>query len=196
MNITNIRIFPTDGTTARKAAVGIVVDNAIAFHGLGIVENGNGERFVSLPAQKNEETGRYEDVYFHTISAEARAELSKQILDAWEKVKENPDQTSFDMGDPSAEMKLTSIRIRKGKDDLPDMASAILDDVFVLRRIRIRQDRETGEYRVFMPGRKTRDGTYRDVYHPISAEARKALSDVILAAYKDYKDKETSAAAE
>lgn len=194
MNITNIRIFPTDGTTARKAAVGIVIDNAIAFHGLGIVENSNGELFVSLPAQKNPDTGRYEDVYYHTVSAETKAELSKQILDAWEKMKENPDQTSFDMGDPSAEMKLSSIRIREGKDDLPDMASAILDGEFVLRRIRIRQDRETGAFRVFMPGRKTRDGSYKDVYHPISAEARKALSDVILAAYQAEKDKETSAA--
>lgn len=194
MNITNIRIFPNDGTTARKATVGIVIDNAIAFHGLGIVEDNKGNLFVSLPAQKNAMTGRYEDVYYHTISAETKAEISKRILDAWEKVKENPDQTSFDMGDPSAEMKLSSIRIQEGKDNLPDMVSVLLDDVFVLRRIRIRQDRETGEYRVFMPGRKTRDGSYRDVYHPISAEARKALSDVILAAYKE--SKETSAAAE
>lgn len=193
MNITNIRIFPNEGASAFKASVGIVVDNAIAFHGLAIVENGEGELFVSLPARKNVETGRYEEVFFNMASAEAKKDLNEKILAAWAKMKEAPEQNSFDMGDPDAEMNISSIRIMKGKENLPDMASAVLDGDIVLSRLRILKDRETGEPWVAMADRKMKDGSYKDVYHPITAEARKALSDVVLAAYNA--QKETSDAA-
>lgn len=192
MNITNIRIYPTDGVTARKASVGIVIDNAIAFHGLNLIESKEGELFVSLPARKNAETGRYEEVFFNTASAEAKADLTEKVLDAWAKLQENPEQNSFDMGDPAVAMELSSIHIMKGAEGRPDIASVVLDGAMVLNRLRILSDRETGEPRVFMASRKMRDGSFKDVFHPISAEARKALSDAVLAVYKA--EKETPAA--
>ena len=35
-----------------------------------------------------------------------------------------------------------------------------------------------------MPSRKTQDGEYRDIAHPINAEARNALISAVMAAYE------------
>lgn len=36
-----------------------------------------------------------------------------------------------------------------------------------------------------MPSRKTSDGEFRDVAHPITAEARETISEIVLKAYND-----------
>jgi stage V sporulation protein G len=38
---------------------------------------------------------------------------------------------------------------------------------------------------VAMPSRKTADGAYRDVAHPITADAREVISETVLKAYGD-----------
>lgn len=192
MNITNIRIYPTDGTTPRKASVGIVIDNAIAFHGLKIVEGKDGKLFVAMPSRKNPETNRYDNIYFHPVSAQVREELEQKVLEAWEKVKANPETTSFDMGDPSGKMELSSIRIRDGYEGTLATVSAILDGEMVLQRLRIREARESGATVVSMPARKGSDGSYMDVYHPVTSEARQIITDEILAAYTKWQNEKAA----
>ena len=195
MNITNIQIHPSTGDTPRLATVTIVIDNAISMHGLGIVKRKNDEGlFVSMPSHKNK-NGEYRDIYFHPVSSEARQDLTDKVLDAWAKYQENPDVTSFDMGDPNAEIKVDSIRFfdRKVEDRVYVSASAVLDDAMVLSLIGMghRNDDEQTPY-IRMPGRRMADGESKDVYHPISAEARQALCEAI---FKAYDERDTSAEA-
>lgn len=189
MNITNIRIYPADGSTSRKASVGFVVDNKIAFHGLNLIEGNDGKLFLSLPARKNAATGLYEEVFFSTVSMDAKDDLTKKVLAAWEEVQADPTKNSIDLGDPDADMKLDGIHITKGKNGKPDHASVVLDDDLVLSGLRIVPDRETGAPRVFMPSRKMKDGTFKDVCHPITSESRKTLIDAVLEAYKAFSAK-------
>ena len=83
------------------------------------------------------------------------------------------------------QMKITDVRIRLvNKDDskLKAVASVTFDDCFVVHDVKI-IDGNDG-YFVAMPSRKTADGEFKDVAHPIKTETRNELIAAILDAYK------------
>lgn len=69
------------------------------------------------------------------------------------------------------------------------VASITIDNVFVVHDIKI-IDGEKGLF-IAMPSRKTQDGEYRDIVHPINQDTRSFLQDLILNKYQE----ELSAAA-
>lgn len=81
-------------------------------------------------------------------------------------------------------MKITDLKIRKMMTDgrLRAVVSIALDHMIAVHDIKVVQ----GETRLFvaMPSRKDEGGIFRDVVHPISAEARQYLESQILAAYQ------------
>lgn len=81
-------------------------------------------------------------------------------------------------------MKISEVRVRKvDKEDskLKAVASVTIDDCFVVHDIKIIQ----GESALFiaMPSKKTKEGEYKDIAHPINPETRQELSEAILKAY-------------
>ena len=83
-------------------------------------------------------------------------------------------------------MKITDIRIRMmQKEDLKlkAVASITIDDCFVVHDIKI----INGEKGLFiaMPSRKTADGEYRDIAHPINSGTRESIQNLILEKYKE-----------
>lgn len=83
-------------------------------------------------------------------------------------------------------MKISEVRIRKvEKEDskLKAVASVTIDDCFVVHDIKIIQ----GESNLFiaMPSKKTKEGEYKDVAHPITQATRDELSEIILKAYHE-----------
>ena len=82
-------------------------------------------------------------------------------------------------------MNITDVRIRKvQKEDskLKAVASITLDDAIAIHDIKIVEG--TDGCFVAMPSRKTQDGEYRDIAHPINAEARNVLISAVMAAYE------------
>lgn len=82
-------------------------------------------------------------------------------------------------------MRISDIRIRKVKKEdgrLKAVASMIIDDAFVIHDIKIIDG--TDGYFIAMPSRKTPDGEYKDIAHPLNSEARSQVCDAILQAYK------------
>lgn len=82
-------------------------------------------------------------------------------------------------------MKISDIRIRLVKKDegrLRAVASITLDDAFVIHDIKIIEG--TDEFFIAMPSRKTPDGEYKDIAHPLNSETRNQVSDAILKAFK------------
>ena len=81
-------------------------------------------------------------------------------------------------------MNITDIRIRKMYDDqkLRALVSVTLDGDFAIHDIKI----IAGPERLFaaMPSRKDENGVFRDIAHPITSQARKALEDAILECYQ------------
>ena len=90
-------------------------------------------------------------------------------------------------------MNITDIRIRKVEKDGPmkAVASVTFDDSFVVHDIKVIHG-EKGLF-IAMPSRKTTDGEYKDIAHPIKSEMRSALQDAILRSYKEMVDYSSSA---
>jgi stage V sporulation protein G len=86
-------------------------------------------------------------------------------------------------------MKITEVRIRKVKKDdskLKAVASITIDDVFVVHDIKV-IDGNDGNF-IAMPSRKTPDGEYKDIVHPLNTETREMIRNIILAEYEKVKD--------
>ena len=82
-------------------------------------------------------------------------------------------------------MKITDIKIRlvtKENDRLKAAASVVIDDCFVIHDIKIIEGK-TGLF-IAMPSRKTPDGEYKDIAHPLNTETRDAINCEVLAAYE------------
>lgn len=83
-------------------------------------------------------------------------------------------------------MNITDVKIRLIKRDdtkFKAVASIIIDDCFVIHDIKIIEGAE-GSF-IAMPSRKTPDGEYKDIAHPINTETREAIKAKILTAYDE-----------
>ena len=80
-------------------------------------------------------------------------------------------------------MEITDIRIRRleGNNKMKAIVSITIDDEFVLHDIKV-VDGEKGLF-IAMPSKKTADGEYRDIAHPIKTEARNRIQKMILERY-------------
>ena len=83
-------------------------------------------------------------------------------------------------------MNITDIRIRRIYQDtrLKALVSVTIDHDLAVHDIKVIE----GPQRLFvaMPSRKDEAGTFRDVAHPITAQARQQLEEHVLQAYHDY----------
>lgn len=93
-------------------------------------------------------------------------------------------------------MQITDIRVRKiqGDGKMRGMASITIDDEFVVHDIKIIEG-EKG-YFIAMPSRRSKEGEFRDVAHPIKSETRTRLQEMILKAYEEAPDAAPGDAAE
>ena len=80
-------------------------------------------------------------------------------------------------------MQITDIRIRKTEREgkLKAVASITIDDEFVVHDIKI-IDGDKGMF-IAMPSRKTTDGEYKDIAHPIKSSTREEMQGLILDKY-------------
>ena len=80
-------------------------------------------------------------------------------------------------------MEVTDVRIRRVQTDgrMRAIASITLDDEFVVHDIRV-IDGNTGLF-VAMPSKRTQDGEFRDIAHPINSGTRNKIQEIVLAAY-------------
>ncbi len=82
-------------------------------------------------------------------------------------------------------MKITDVRVKavQSESRLRGVATITFDDSFVVHDIRIIEG-ENGLF-VAMPSKKTPNGTFRDIAHPIHGEMRKLIEDAIVEAYNE-----------
>lgn len=85
-------------------------------------------------------------------------------------------------------MEITDIRIRKVNSDgkMKAVVSVTFDEALVIHDIKVIE----GQDKVFiaMPSRKTPDGEFKDIAHPINAQMRETLQKAIIAAYESAED--------
>ena len=82
-------------------------------------------------------------------------------------------------------MNISDVRIRlsqKEDSKLKAVASITIDDCFVVHDIKIIEG--TDSLFIAMPSRKTAEGEYKDIAHPLNTETRTLLRDIVLNAYQ------------
>jgi stage V sporulation protein G len=77
-------------------------------------------------------------------------------------------------------MKITEVKVYPAKENgrLKAYATIIFDDVFIIRDLKIIQGQK-GLF-VSMPSRRRKDGSFRDVAHPLNSDMRKAIEETVL----------------
>ena len=86
-------------------------------------------------------------------------------------------------------MEITQVRVFPvDEDKLKAFASIIFDNCFVVSDIRVIH----GNHGMFisMPSKKRRNGTFRDIAHPLNSETRRMIEEHILARYREMVDGE------
>lgn len=79
-------------------------------------------------------------------------------------------------------MEITEVRVTlRDEPRLKAFVNVTFDDDFVVRGMKVIEGRK-GLF-VAMPSRKAKDGTFRDIAHPINNDMRKRLEEVILEEY-------------
>lgn len=79
-------------------------------------------------------------------------------------------------------MKITEVSISLMDDEkLKAFANIVLDDLFVVRGLKIIE--HVGRYFIAMPSRKQKDGSFRDIAHPITTEFRALVEKAVLDKY-------------
>ena len=82
-------------------------------------------------------------------------------------------------------MQITDVRVRKVTKEgkMKAVVSITIDDEFVVHDIKVIEG-EKGLF-IAMPSKKTADGEYRDIAHPINSATRELIQNKILDAYKE-----------
>ena len=79
-------------------------------------------------------------------------------------------------------MQITDVRVRKVAKEgkLKAVVSITMDEEFVVHDIKVIE----GVF-IAMPSKKTADGEYRDVAHPINSGTRERIQSIILRKYEE-----------
>ncbi len=81
-------------------------------------------------------------------------------------------------------MKITQVRVFPVEDEkLKAFVSVIFDDCFVVSDIKIIEGQQ-GLF-ISMPSKKRKNGTFRDIAHPLNNETRRRFEEEIIASYRD-----------
>ena len=87
-------------------------------------------------------------------------------------------------------MEVTDVRVRKVDKEgkMKAIVSITFDEEFVIHDIKVIEG-EKGLF-IAMPSRKTTDGEYRDIDHPIRSTTRELLQQTILEKYQEDAEEE------
>ena len=93
-------------------------------------------------------------------------------------------------------MEITDIRIKKvaSEGKMKAVASVTFDNAFAVHDVKVLEGPE--KLFVAMPSRRTPDGEYRDIAHPINSDMRNMLESKVLAAYDAIEDEPAPETAE
>ncbi|UUY59140.1 septation regulator SpoVG [Staphylococcus epidermidis] len=77
-------------------------------------------------------------------------------------------------------MKVTDVRLRKIQTDgrMKALVSITLDEAFVIHDLRVIEG-NSGLF-VAMPSKRTPDGEFRDIAHPINSDMRQEIQDAVM----------------
>ena len=91
-------------------------------------------------------------------------------------------------------MEITEVKVYPVQDEgrLRAYATVVFDNCFIIRDLKVIEGTTKGLF-VSMPSRRRKDGTFRDVVHPLNSETRDMIEKVIVAEYNTIDPQSVSA---
>ena len=82
-------------------------------------------------------------------------------------------------------MQITDVRVKKinSKNRMKAIASITIDEVFVIHDIKVIES-DKGLF-IAMPSKKTPNGEFKDIAHPINTETREMIQNAIIEKYNE-----------
>lgn len=83
------------------------------------------------------------------------------------------------------QMFISEVRVRLVKNDegkLKAVASITIDECFVVHDVKVLEGND--EFFIAMPSKKTPEGEYKDIVHPINTETREMIKKAVLAEFE------------
>ncbi|MFC1842651.1 septation regulator SpoVG [Candidatus Dependentiae bacterium] len=81
-------------------------------------------------------------------------------------------------------MEITEVKVFPAKETgsrLKAYATLVFDGCFIIRDLKIIEG-DKGLF-VSMPSRRRKDGTFRDIVHPLNSDTRKKIEETVIAEY-------------
>jgi stage V sporulation protein G len=80
-------------------------------------------------------------------------------------------------------MEITEVKVFPASEGrLKGYATMVFDECFIVRDMKIIQSDEG--YFVSMPSRRKKDGSFKDIVHPLNAETRRLIEEKVIEEYK------------
>jgi stage V sporulation protein G len=80
-------------------------------------------------------------------------------------------------------MKITEVKVYPANEGkLKAYATMVFDECFIVRDMKIIQS-DKGLF-VSMPSRRKKDGSFKDIVHPLNADTRKMIEESVIEEYK------------
>lgn len=85
-------------------------------------------------------------------------------------------------------MKITEVKVYPAKDNgrLKAYATIVFDNAFIIRDLKVIEG-DKGLF-VSMPSRRRKDGTFRDIVHPLNSDTRKMIEETVIAEFSNLGD--------
>lgn len=175
----------------------VVFGESFKVTNIAILENSEGNLFVSMPRYRSSEVDEknnyiYKDIC-NPITREFRTELYDTILDGYKNAGNENREVTKEPEMPSFAVKVTPYE-REGSN-IKGLARIYLDDSFVINNVSVIHGKN--DVFVAMPSYKTKQtdkegkAVYQDICFPITKEFRERLYGEIVETYKEEKVKAT-----
>ncbi len=93
-------------------------------------------------------------------------------------------------------MEITEVKVYPTEESgrLKAYGTVVFDNCFIVRDLKVIEGHK-GLF-VSMPSRRRKDGTFRDIVHPLNAETRKMIEDSIISEYNSVMESGGAASAQ
>ena len=81
-------------------------------------------------------------------------------------------------------MKITEVKVYPAKESgrLKAYVTIVFEDIFIIRDLKVIEGYK-GLF-VSMPSRRRKDGSFRDIVHPLNSETRKMIEECVIEEFK------------
>lgn len=85
-------------------------------------------------------------------------------------------------------MEITEVKVYPAKENgrLKAYATIVFDNSFIVRDLKVIEGIKG--FFVSMPSRRRKDGTFRDIVHPLNAQTRRIIEEMIILEFKKVAD--------